>query len=216
MSHPNRQAATRSRVAGYTMIELVFTFTILSAVLFGIGFASQKASDAYEQNRVRTAIVSRGYQALDRIADEFVEAEAATITPAAPGVGATTITYRISDGAGGFGPDRTIRFEMEPGELDDGIDNDQDGTIDEARVFWIEDEGGANERSVVLVNGVRSLMANEVANFIDEDGNGLVDERGLVFQLDGSVLNVQLTLEELDLTGRAISKTFQTAVRIRN
>ena len=207
---------TKHSSAGFTLVELAVAATVLLIVLAGVAVAAGKASDAYEQARVRGRLVSVGYQALDRIASEFIEAEEGSMSVAGVGVGASTMTYRVADGAGGFSPDRTIRFEMVPGEFNDGVDNNGDGRIDEARIVWIEDEGGANERSVVLTNNVRSMFGNETANFIDDDGNGVTDEPGLVFQRDGEVVNIQFTLEQLDPSGRAISKSFQTSARARN
>jgi prepilin-type N-terminal cleavage/methylation domain-containing protein len=203
------------RRAGFTLIELMISVTILGGIFLAIASASSSAADAYDQSRVRGRVVAKANQVLDRIANEFVEADGANISPALPGIGATAITYQVSDGAGGFGPDRTIRFQMDVGELDDGIDNNADGRIDEAVILWIEDEGGANERSAVWCHNVRSLMANETANFIDDNGNLLTDERGLIFQRTGDVISIQLTLEEIDEDGRPITKTVQTSVRVR-
>jgi hypothetical protein len=66
------------------------------------------------------------------------------------------------------------------------------------------------------VNGVREALEGEAFNGLDDNGNGLVDERGLAIELDGDVLTVHLSLERRGPDGAPIVRTQQTSVRLRN
>ena len=130
------------------------------------------------------------------------------------------MTYHVPVGfAGGiilWGPDTQIVLEYDPNELDDGIDNDGDGLVDEGQVVWIENPGVPGERRVVLCRGVPEDLEGEIQNLLDDNGNGLIDERGFSLDVQGQVLTMRLTLQALDPAGRLLTKTVQSSVRIRN
>jgi hypothetical protein len=71
---------------------------------------------------------------------------------------------------------------------------------------------------VVWARDVSDLLEGEIENDADDNGNGLVDERGLSFEIDdtGNVLTIRLTCERLDEGRRPLRKTVETAVRLRN
>jgi hypothetical protein len=109
-----------------------------------------------------------------------------------------------------------IRAELERGELNDGKDNDGDELVDELQVVQVENEGQPDERRTVLASGVAELFEGESANNLDDNGNGLKDERGLSFSAQGSVVTVRLSCQRRDDAGRLLSKTAETAVHLRN
>jgi hypothetical protein len=96
------------------------------------------------------------------------------------------------------------------------VDNDGDGRIDEGQVVWIENPGIPGERRMVWARNVADLLEGELDNDADDNGNGLVDERGLSFEAVGDVLTIRLTCERLDEGRRPLRKTVTTAVRLRN
>ena len=105
----------------------------------------------------------------------------------------------------------------EPGDPDDGLDNDGDQVVDEKRVNWIENFGLPGQRTHILCNGVRDALEGEVAdNGIDDNANGLVDEEGLSITIDGERITIQLTLERQDSLGDHVQHTLRRVVALRN
>jgi hypothetical protein len=207
--------------AGFTLIESLFALSFLVILFLAVVHASLRASDAFDQGSLEHELSTHTHRALERIAGELELAERATLTPdpLLP-LGQSGLTFRSPTGfAGGavqWGPNTTIQFEEEPGEPDDGIDNDGDGFVDEGRVLWIQAPGTAEERRVVLCSNVADRLEGELENGLDDNGNGLLDERGLAFVAENDVLSVLLTCERRDDQGRTLRKSGQTAVKLRN
>ena len=64
---------------------------------------------------------------------------------------------------------------------------------------------------------MRENLEGEIGNnLIDDNGNGLVDEAGLCFDLDGERLNIRLTLERRMGDGTLITHTAQRTIALRN
>jgi hypothetical protein len=79
-----------------------------------------------------------------------------------------------------------------------------------------ENAGTASERTIVLTRWVRELLEGELPNGEDDNGNGLIDEPGLSFDVIGEVWTIRLTLERPDNKGRLVTHTVQTSVKTRN
>ena len=112
----------------------------------------------------------------------------------------------------------TARVELryDVNELDDGIDNDGDGLIDEGSVVLVKDWGGPEEKTVVLCHDVSEYAAGETFDGTDENGNGLIDERGLCFDMRDGNLYFLLTVERLDQDGHLLTRSFRSSVWLRN
>lgn len=109
-----------------------------------------------------------------------------------------------------------VEFRLEPGEVDDGLDNDGNGLVDEGELVLVRDAGGADELEIVLANGVREHLEGELPNGVDDNDNGLVDERGITFERVGSDLRIRLTLETTGRDGRILTRTLETTAWSRN
>ncbi|MCF6285986.1 MAG: hypothetical protein L3K26_12440 [Candidatus Hydrogenedentes bacterium] len=159
-------------------------------------------------------------RSIEFVTGQLAYAERATIPETDPVFGDSSMDYRSCSGAVGrvllWSPTQSIGVQLEQGELDDGIDNNGNGLIDEGRLVFTQDLGLAAEQQTTKGHWIREYLEGEVPNGIDDNGNGLIDERGLTFQTDGSTVNVQLTLEALDPSGRLITKTVRSTIRIRN
>lgn len=206
---------------GATLLELAIGATLIATMLAALALSQERATRAYDTGRERLELEERAHRVLDRIAAEFDEAERETLGPEPdPVLGGEFLNYRRSEGFGEggieWGEMTRIAYEREPGELDDGLDNDGDGLVDEARVVWTLDPDGIAPQQVTWCGGVRELLGGELANGLDDNGNGLIDEPGLTFELGGNLLTIRLTVEGLDAEGRLLSETVQTAVVVRN
>ncbi len=206
----------RSR-SGLSLLETVLALSILGLVLASVGMAGRATTETLDETEEAAALVARLHRALDQALDPLTELELGALPPLAQG--ADRLTYHLPTGFAGtvlWGPDIELALEYEPGELDDDVDNDGDGLIDEGQLVRTYAPGSADERRVVLCRGVAEFLEGETFDAQDENGNGLVDERGFSVDVQGEVLTLRLTLESSDVAGQVLRKTASSAVRVRN
>jgi hypothetical protein len=133
---------------------------------------------------------------------------------------ATVDFQRPADFAGGAVVwDVTERLALEPSPEDpvDGNDNDGDGLVDEGRLVWTERVGMAGQRRHVLAGGVSAAIEGEtLGNGLDDNGNGLVDERGLAITYAGNRLEVQITVARETAPGVVLERTVRRTVVLSN
>jgi hypothetical protein len=162
--------------------------------------------------------VQRGAaRALVRVADAAAYAELSSLQSELllPG-GSSELFYTSMRTPTESGPPTRILWIPEPGDPEDGLDNDGDGAVDEGLVVRRIDPGTSDERQDVLATGVSALLEGEIDNDEDDNGNGLVDERGICFFLKGHILEMRLTLERSDGNGGSVKETVETSIAIRN
>ena len=216
-----RRAHTDPRQSGFTLVELVLATVLLTIVLGSLTFFGRQSALALRTSTTQAELDQLLNGTLVRIARELLPSGLGVITPdASAPAGAAVIDYRKSagvvSGALVWGPPHRIGFELEAGELDDGLDNNANGLVDEGVVVLTIDPGVPGERRTVLCHGVRALAPGELANGGDDDGDGLVDERGLFFERVGPTLRVSLTLVGRDPQGRQLERTLDTLIQPRN
>jgi hypothetical protein len=203
------------------MLELLISVALLGLVLGSVALVSKTSQGVYRQSSQASALEARARQTLDRVVD-VLSTMVRTMSfpdPAAPGWTDTLDFQQAAGVVGGaltWGPPLRLELELDDGEVDDGVDNDGDGRVDERRLVLVREPGTAAERRTVLCRGVRALAEREVANGADDNGNGMADERGFCLQRQGDVMRVLLTLEDTDDGGRPIVCSVTTSLRIRN
>lgn len=214
-----RQSNSR---AGFTMLELSISITILATVVLAATMAVDRSQGAWSTT-IRTDDQATVAQvALDRVARDLASGLRASLAPATtlPGQSTSTLDYRDHGGwVGGAvvpGVLNRIGFELDPAELNDGIDNDSDGLVDEGALVWRGDPGGPNAQRIVHAHRVAALLEGELPNGLDDNGNGLVDEPGFCIQITGNTLNLRLTLERRNPDGALLTSTVETSVLVRN
>lgn len=204
------------------MLELVISVVIATVLLGSVGVTVMRADRAFRATQSSAETERVCERVLERIAREFLDADrnSITLTPAAPLLG-TSVSFRRAQGwnAGAMelSPQRRVRFELDPAELNDGLDNDADGSIDEGRIT-IEMDTSVAGGALILVDGVREFSADELANGLDDNGDLRVDEPGFFATYDAvsSTLFLRLTLERRDSDGVLVARTAQLSVRLRN
>jgi prepilin-type N-terminal cleavage/methylation domain-containing protein len=220
--HTHRIAHRRegAAVQGFTLVESLIAVSLLAVLFLAVAQTSSRASDAFDEGGTEHTLSTGLHRCLERIV-RTIEFSDASLLASATHAGNEDVTFQVPASFEGgivtWSPQR-IFAELEPGELDDGLDNDGDGLVDERRVVLIQDAGAANEVRVVLVSGVAELAEGELANTVDDNGNGLVDESGLTFSrsAQGNVVTVRLTCQRQDEGRRLLTKTAETAVRLHN
>ena len=198
------------------------SLTILTLAMGSALFLSARGTAGCEQSMAESALLGRVGRSCEQILDLVVGANKsnmAPLDPAAPwGCDALSSSTRW-DGApvrcsgvlacASLSRSRTAR-------IDNGIDDDGDGRIDEGRIIAIENPGGVAESRRVIVRGVRRFLEGETKNGLDDNGNGLIDESGMSFERVDDVLVLRLTLEIEGSEHRMITKSFTTSIRLRN
>jgi hypothetical protein len=195
-----RTTPIRSRESGYTLLELAIAATILTIALGSLTLLSGRSAGALSAGTSQSELDSHARRALTRIGEELLPSGMSVITPATLDQGAAEVNYRRSggpvSGRNSWVEPRRFAFAYEVGELDDGLDNNGNGLIDEGVVTWTIDAGLATEHTLILCHGVR--------------------ERGFAIQRVGNVLRLGLTLERLDAEGHPIVRSLETTVQPRN
>jgi hypothetical protein len=158
---------------------------------------------------------------MDFVCDRLRAASSSTLVPLTESPFSTTqVDFQRAVGSVGpsvvWGDPERILFEYSPGEVDDGVDNDANGLIDEGRVVWIQNAGSANETRATLCNWVREYFEGEEDTGVDDNGNGRIDERGFSIDIEGNRAHVRLSLEQRGSEGLSIVRTLERTVTFRN
>jgi hypothetical protein len=211
----------KSARSGFTLYEVAITVGLLGLVFAATGMVSRSTSDLANWTGEKSRTEGRARRALDRVVEELAMAGRQSLDPdPEPPNWSDNLEFQCATGVAGalplWGALTGVLWEREPAELDDGQDNDGDGLVDEGRVVLVRNVGAANERRVVLCNGVAEFAEGETAAVGDENGNGLDDERGFSLQRDGELLTVFLTLQEQVESGQVLTTSVRTALRLRN
>jgi hypothetical protein len=143
-----------------------------------------------------------------------------TTPPGLPPVWSRTLDFSPGadwvDDAVVWGDQRRLDLELGLGELDNGLDDDGDGLIDEHRLVLTLRPGQIDEARVVIVNDVAELLEGELWNGADDNGNGLVDERGFCVALDEAGLCLRLTIQRATPRGEVVVRTQTDTLFLRN
>jgi hypothetical protein len=211
------------RRRGWSLVELLIAVTLVAMALAIPLQLVDTSNKSYLVGATAAELDTRARSAVDRIAGLLQTSSVAVIPQAGggPGTWVSRVDFQEPDGwgAGGpiWGPPQRVELQLEPGEANDGLDDDGDGLVDEGRVVWTVDVGGAGERAHVVCGGVREAQPGEDPdNAVDDDGDGLVDEPGLAFVFDGDRVTVLLTLEARAPDGTRVSRTARRTVALRN
>ncbi len=215
------RGSERRGSCGFTLVEVTLSACLTAALLGTAAMLTRTAMGMFRLRSSEEEASMRVHRALRSIALEFAGAARSELLPdpVLPD-GASVLGYRRVVGyAGGvqrMGDALQVGFEYESGELDDGLDNNGNGLVDEGVVVWIESPGTQGEQRVVKCRGVREFAPGEIQNGADDDGNGVRDDRGLSFWISGDLLSVALTVEEVGPGGIVLEKSARTSVHIRN
>ncbi|NOT29169.1 MAG: hypothetical protein HOP15_01835 [Planctomycetes bacterium] len=214
-----RRRALPTGRAGFTLVEAVVASALFVLLMSSAVLAARGGMGAFRATQDTSAAETRVRRGLDRAVFELLSVGASELLPNPTGdFGTDTLQYRKPIGLTGttpdWGPFCSLTLEPAPGELDDGLDNDGNGLVDDGVLVLTRDVGG-NEHRAVLCRSVAALLEGEIANGDDDNGNGVTDEAGFNVHRVGDVLFVRLSVQEAVETG-TITRTLETCVRLRN
>ena len=212
--------------AGHTLLELALGVALAAVAAVSVGYAAQRGLALYEAQTAGAALDGRAARAINRVAQELFGAMGTSLQPpletppGAPAVWSPALAFEHAIGWSGGAPlsggQLRVEWELVPGELDNGLDDNGDGMIDEGRVVLTRDALGPDPDRIVLVRSVPEYLEGELPNGLDDNGNGLIDERGLCFVRDGDVLTVRLSVQMTGSDGRTLVRTMEDSHALRN
>jgi len=210
-----------------TLLELMIAVGILGTILMVSSQIGVSSGSAYRQASSGAELSAKAKLVVDRVAMELQIASVGTFFPDLDaGVQDTSnLTFQqlidINAGVPVYGgPDpnevMSLQLRLANGEVDDGVDNDGDGLVDEQELVLTRNVGADSQVATVLCANIRERLEGEVLGGGDENGNGLVDEAGFNIERDGNVLTVRLSVVGTDFRGGPMIRSAETAVRLRN
>ena len=211
--------AIHDRRRGMTLLEVMISLTVFATAMAGVIMSLGMGGKAYTQSAIHNRLYGKAGRTMQRLVRELGPAASASIQPGDPDGGAQIQFQPVVDSAGGVpvvGEVTRFFLELDPREIDNGVDDDGDGLVDEQVLVRVTDPLGPTEKRVLLLRDVRELLEGETDDGIDNNGNGLADEPGVSFDLDGDLLTIRLTVEAVLEGGRVVTESLETSMTLRN
>jgi type II secretory pathway pseudopilin PulG len=203
---PNQRlpAARRAR-AGFTLLEAAVATALAGLVIANVTIVLRASQRTWDEQTLETSLDVLAVQTLDRVTMALAGASREALQPAyEPPLPCSDLVYEYSLGMQG---------EVEQWSAPQRIY--MDGA--RAAVVWAENPGMPEEREVVWGKNVRNELADEVlGNLVDDNGNGIVDEAGLCFTIEGNAVRVRITLEKTNPEGIVVRRSRESLVVCRN
>jgi type II secretory pathway pseudopilin PulG len=189
---------------GFTIVEMVFAAAIMGLLSLNLAMVLRTSSNAFEAGVLRKLVDDQAELTMDRISlAVMASSEQQLYPPAAAPFNTPTLDYQtvlgFQDGILVMGDLERIQFVQQSGS-----------------VLWMQNPNSTDPRSVVWANWVPTSLDGEILNGIDDNGNGLIDEKGLSFDYTGPKVNIRLTLERKDTNGMIFKRTMANTVTCRN
>lgn len=194
----------RSRRAGFSLLEGIIALTVFGLVAANVSMLMRTAGRAYGSDAASARLESLAAQTMDRIVLSLAGADASSLSPSvsAP-FWQSEISFEsslgIEDGEVVYGDPEQIALDANKGE-----------------VLWRKNPGLAQELRVVWGKLVDEMQKGELPNYLDDNGNALVDEAGLAFSVDGDMVTICLTLQRTGESGTPQRCEMTTSVQCRN
>lgn len=190
----------RSR-AGWTLVELLLAAGLTGLVMTKASLVLREAFGAAGRSTATMHTEDQARAVMERISLAVMGSDRESLFPGVESVHSSAIRYSMSLG-------------IEDGEL--VWSAPEEIRLDGTSVEWRENPGAVEEQRVTWSSLVSPLLAGETVNGVDDNENGLVDEDGLSFVLEGESVRIRLTIQRPELDGRTVPQTVESVVYIRN
>ena len=190
--------------AGFTLLELMLALVLLS-ILFAKAYGAMTAAANATSTATREVVLEdQARRVLRQIGYSVMGSNRETLIPDAQAPLST----------------EDLKFQVNLG-IQDGVvvwSDSEQVAMQEAKhqVYWSQNPDAENERRVVWTSLVAPYLEGELPNGMDDNGNGLIDEKGLSFVVDRNAITIRLTLERVLDGGEVVVKTVETTVTCRN
>lgn len=197
-----RAGGGRAR-AGFTLLETIMALVLLAIVVMKAHGALSAASETSSRETQETVLEDQATRVLRQIAYAIMGSNRETLIPD------TEAPLTAED----------LRFQVNLG-IQDGqvVWSDPEKVALEAvrsQVYWSRNPDSAEERRVVWTSLVAPYLEGEIPNGMDDNGNGIIDEKGLSFVVYRDCVRIRLTLERV-VDGEVLTKKVETTVTCRN
>ena len=199
-------AARRNSLKGFTVIEMTIAIVLLTIVIGNVYWLLQKSTQAMGTKNVAYDVDTQARRAMDRISMAIIGATKDDLMdPLGQPNYTSWLNYRESkglnpDGSNILSPQQRIELTAVQG----------------GEVTWFENHGVAGEKRVVFTKNIPPFLKDELENGVDDNANGVIDETGLAFVLNGQSITVYLTLKRTLPDGEVITKELHETVTCRN
>jgi len=195
----------RERRRGFTAIEITVAVALCGLILGNVLVVLADARKRLAVQDVTKDVDAEARRSLDRIAVQIMGAVRQQLyTQVSAPLSADSITYTsvigVQNGEPVISPLQRIAMTTEP----------------TSSVSWYQNPGDEHEKHIIWTRDLRSYCQGELPNGIDDNHNGLVDEKGLSFEVDGPMVRITLTIERPGPDGKPVVKTLETRVTCRN
>ena len=192
------------RRAGLTLMELVLAMSLFAVVAMKVVTALNTANESTQVDIDRTALETQAHRVLQQIGFAIMGSHPDSLVPSTmQPMTSTSMKYQVSLG---IAEGQVIWSDPERVALEEA----------QSHVYWSDNPDDEDERRVVWTNLVAPFLEGEVPNGIDDNGNGLIDEKGLAFAIDGTTIQMHLTLERVQSDGTVLRQTVAKTVACRN
>ncbi len=206
------------RKTGATLIEVAISAGLLGTIFGVAAMVGAQGQGAYESTAAEGDLDTQLRRVTERIVNELTGVSAAMMFPDPDADGTAQVSFQTPSGfVGGnvvWGPTTQFSLQYDTGEVDDGLDNDGDGLVDECALLLTRNVG-ANQVSTVLCDSVCEFLEGEVLNANDDNGNDMDDEPGFCLQRVGDVLTIRMSLASVDGEGDEVVRTVETSMQLR-
>jgi len=195
----------RSRSRGFTAIEMTVSVALAGLILGNVLMVLADTRERMAIQDVTKDVDAEARRSLDRIAVQIMGAVRQQLyTQVSAPLSADSINYTsvigVQNGVPVVSPLQRIAMTTEP----------------TSAVSWFQNPGGENQKHIVWTRDLRGYCQGEIPNGIDDNHNGLVDEKGLSFEVDGPMVRITLTIERPGPDGKPVVKALETRVTCRN
>ncbi len=192
------------RRGGFTLLETMMAVALLAMITVKIHHAMVAANQATSESTRRIVVEDQARRVLQQIAVAVMGANRSTLIPdAAAPLSMSDMRFQVNLG---IQDGSVVWSDPEQVALDDG----------RSQVFWSSNPEAPNATRVVWSNLVTPFLEGELPNGMDDNGNGLIDEKGLSFAVDRNAVRIRLTLERVSEDGDSVIETVETTVTCRN
>ncbi|MBK7645587.1 MAG: hypothetical protein IPJ19_21565 [Planctomycetes bacterium] len=193
------------RKLGFTAVEVVVAVVLGGLVLGNVLMVLSDTRERFASENVAKDVDAEARRSLDRIALQIMGAVRQQLyTQVSAPLSADSINYTTVVGVQNGQP---VISELQR----IAMTGEQAGAVS-----WYQNPGQENEKHVIWSRDLRSFCEGELPNGIDDNGNGLIDEKGLSFEVDGPMVRITLTIERPGKDGKPVTKTLETRVTCRN
>lgn len=203
-----RPHADASSSAGMSLVEVIIASTIFLLLLSNVYMVTRAGTAASESGVFRMSLDDELHLTYDRISFALMAADSDDVDGAGVEPHATervefSSNLGLSNGAVVRGPVEEIVWL--PTNIEDG------------RVVWREEPDTPAEREVNWSNAVPHVFKGEVdGNGLDDNNNGVRDEKGLGFTKFSNRVDIYVTVERLNNEGKRVSNQKVNSVTCRN